>query len=92
MAYRITEKQLEAVCDLINRETNSPIAPYARIDSKLVAQIGNYHISHAYGGVCLHRMSNEHGGVSDVFTCGHSPKRELFERMHAYLAGMRDAA
>lgn len=92
MSNRITEKQLEAVCDLINRETGSPKAPWLKQDGKLVGQVGNYHISHAYGGVCLHRMSNEHGGVSDVFFCGHVPKRDLFERMHAFLTGMRHVA
>ena len=92
MSNRITEKQLQAVCDLINKETTSPMAPWVKnADGKLVGQIGNYHISHAYGGVCLHRMSNERGGVSDVFYCGHVPKRELFNQMHALLAGLAAA-
>jgi len=81
---RITESQLQAVVDRLNRITGSPMAPYA--DGK--AQIGNYHLSHAYGGVCLHRMHNEGGGVSCPIIGGHVPKRELYGLMQAYISGL----
>lgn len=85
---RITESQLQAVVDRLNRITGSPMAPYA--NGK--AQIGNYHISHAYGGVCLHRMHNEGGGVSCPLIGGHVTKRELLGLMHAYIAGIEGVA
>lgn len=85
---RITDKYLDAIVDRLNRITGSPAAPY--IDGK--AQVGNYHISHAYGGVCLHRMHNEGGGVSSPLSTGHIPKRELAGLMHAFIAGMEVAA
>ncbi len=90
MAERITDKHLQAVCDRINRITKSPMEPWALdpVKGKHVAQIGNYHISHAYGGVCLHRMVNEGGGVSSVLGYGHGTKRELYERMQAFIAGI----
>ncbi len=90
---RITEKDLQAVVDRINRITGSPMIPYARDDSigRHVAQIGNYHISHTYGGVCLHRMVTTGGGVSSVLGGGHVPKRDLYDRMHAYLAGLEES-
>jgi hypothetical protein len=81
---RITEKQLQALCDRINRATGSPMQPW--VDGK--AQIGNYHISFAYGGVNLERMHNEGGGVSCPIGMGHVPKRELWDRMQAYLSGL----
>lgn len=81
---RITESQLQAVVDRLNRVTGSPMAPY--VDGK--AQIGNYHLSHAYGGVCLHRMHNEGGGVSSPLSIGHVTKRELYGLIHAYLSGL----
>lgn len=81
---RITEKHLQAIVDRLNRLTGMPLAPY--IDGK--AQIGNYHLSHAYGGVALHRMYNESGGVSSPLSTGHIPKRELANLMHAYIAGI----
>ena len=93
MAERITDKHLHAVCDRINRITKSPMEPWALdpMKGKHVAQIGNYHISHAYGGVCLHRMVNESGGVSSPLGYGHIPKRELYERMHAFICGIESA-
>lgn len=81
---RITEKQLQAIIDRINTITINPAKPY--IDGK--AQIGNYHLSHSYGGVCLHRMHNESGGVSDTFQCGHVTKRALADRLYAFIAGI----
>ena len=81
---RITDKQLDAIADRLNKITNSPLKPY--IDGK--AQVGNYHISHAYGGVSLHRMHNDGGGVSEPLNCGHVPKRELANLMWAFIAGI----
>lgn len=87
---RITEKHLQAVVDRINTATKSPMQPYVKnADGRYVAQIGNYHLSHAYGGVSLHRMHNEGGSIEDVFGCGHVAKRELYNRLYAFMAGLR---
>lgn len=86
MTNRVTEKQLQAIVDRINTMTGSPLEPYA--NGK--AQIGNYHLSHAYGGVCLHRMHNEGGGVSSPLLVGHVTKRELANLMYAYICGLNE--
>ena len=39
----------------------------------------------------LHQMSNEGGGVSDVLRCGHQSKRELSNRLSAFIAGIETA-
>ena len=83
---RITRKQLEFFCERINNAKKTPAKPYERIDGSLVGQIGNYHLSGAYGGVCLHQTMTEGGGVRDVFSCGHVTKRDLYQMMRAYLA------
>ncbi len=89
---RITIKDLEAVCSRLNRVTGSPPFPWDQSeDGRNVAAVGNYHISRAYGGFCLHRMVNDGGGVSSPLSSGHIPARELCERMHAYLKGFEDA-
>jgi hypothetical protein len=89
---RITERDLEGLVGRINRMTKSPLTPYLKhADGKFTAWIGNYHISHAYGGVCLHRMVNEGGGVRDVLMCGHVPRRELYTAMHAYILGLEES-
>jgi hypothetical protein len=81
---RITDKQLNALCDYLNKITNSPLKPWA--DGR--AAVGNYHISHAYGGVCLHRHVNESGGVNCPLSHGHGTKRELYNQMQAFIKGL----
>lgn len=84
---RITDKQLDSLCAQLNKITNSPPAPWA--DGS--AAVGNYHISHAYGGVCLHRHVNEGGGITCPLSNGHGTKRELYNTMHAYIKGLSAA-
>jgi hypothetical protein len=85
---RITRKALEAVAARMNKATNSPAEPYTRNDEgKLIANVGNWHISGAYGGFSLQRMCNEGGGVHDVFGHGHMKARDLYDRMQAFLKG-----
>ena len=89
---RVTLTQLQVVIDRINRETDSPMQPYAPdTDGRQRAQVGNFHLSRAYGGFALHRIVNESGGVSSPLITGHIPARDLLGLMHAYLAGI-DAA
>ena len=90
---RITNAHLKAVVDRINRATKSPMEPWTkRSDGINQAQIGNYHLSEAYGGVSLHRMVSEGGGVSDVLGTGHVTKRDLANRMQAFLRGLESQA
>ena len=88
---RITRKNLEAAIDTLNRMTGSPSEPYRKEGEKWVANIDNFHISGAYGGVALHRMCNEGGGIRDIFQRGHMPMRELYELIHAYRKGIEFA-
>ena len=82
---RTTRKQLDFLCQRINSAKKTPAKPYEQIDGSLVGQIGNFHLSGAYGGVSLHQTMNDSGGVRDVFSCGHVTKRDLYNRMSAYL-------
>lgn len=92
---RITDKDLKAVVARINRVMGTPSEPYIKDDAtgRYVPQANCYHLSGAYGGVSLHKMSDEPGctGISDVFSCGHVPKRELYDRMQSFLAGVSAA-
>jgi hypothetical protein len=86
---RTSIKTLETLCQWINERTGSPLEPYTRDESgNLRANVGNYHLSGAYGGYCLHRMHNESGGVTTPLIHGHVPKRELETAMRAFLAGI----
>lgn len=85
---RINEKMLESLCDSINTIKNTPITPYSRDNGKFKANIGNYHLYFAYGSVALHKMTNEGGGVSEIF--GLTTKRDLYNQLHAFLKGARN--
>ena len=90
---RITQKHLETLADIINELTDSPKEPYS-VDTgngkhRMTANIGNFHISYAHGGACLHRMCTSGGGVSCPIENCHVPKRELFEKMHSFINGLR---
>ncbi len=81
---RITDKQLQVMIDRLNRITNNPSEPWTLDkDGRSRANIGNYHLSFAYGGVDAHRMTNTGGGCESL-TGGHGTRREL----EGYLRGM----
>jgi hypothetical protein len=86
---RITENQLQNLTDYINKITGSP-ADYRNKETGKI-NIGHFTLSHAYGGVCLHRLVNEGGGCSTPLTHGHVSKRELYEQMHSFIKGLEFA-
>ena len=91
MTNRITKRHLVGMIEALNKTTNSPLEPYTKgSDGTYHANIGNYHLSQAYGGYALYRMVNPGGGVNDIFSCGHTTARDLYNRIHAYLAALRD--
>ena len=89
----ITKAELQATVDRNNRMTNSPIDMYNRTEDEngkgiYKANIGNYHLSGAYGGYSLHRMDTDGGGITDVLGCGHLAKRDLYDRMQSFIRGL----
>ena len=91
MSTRVTVKDLESIVARINRITNNPLSAYTmESPGKYVAQVGNYHLSQAYGGVSLHQMVNTSGGVRDVLNCGHVAKKDLQRMMFSYIAGLQE--
>lgn len=85
---RITEKMLESLVERINTLTNSPQESSSRVDGKYCANVGNFHLYFAYGGVNLHRISNTGGGVSTPVGMGTRTKRELYNDMQAFIRGL----
>jgi hypothetical protein len=93
MTIRITEENLEGLCSEINRQTSSPLEPYSLgLDARYHPNAGCYHLSGAYGGRELVRMCKTGTGVTDVFGCGHVPKRDLYNRMRAFILGLEEAS
>lgn len=91
---RITQKDLKILVGRINKATNSPLASYTQNGKEgerkpgFTANINNYHLDYAYGGVQLAQMVNIHGGIRIISTSGLGTKRELYNWMQAFLAGM----
>ena len=85
---RITDKHLDGMVNRLNELTGNPDTSYTKIDGKLKANIGNYHVSGAYGGVELHQMMNEGGGVNVISRNGYGTKRQLYDFLTAFIAGI----
>ena len=85
---RISKKILQSRVETINCVLGMPDSPYTRTEDKFTANIGNFHLSQAYGGYCVNRMCNENGGVSTPIWAGHIPAREAYERICAFIAGL----
>lgn len=91
MRDRITRGMIQRQLDYLNSITNSPATPYGKDkDGRLIAHVGNFHLSRAYGGCCIHRMHNEGGGVSTPIpgVGGHIPMRECYDKLRAFIAGI----
>ena len=85
---RTTQKDLEYLVKRINEVTKSPTEQYTKDNptGRFWANVGNYHLDYAYGGVSLVRMVNQCGGIESISHHGHVPKRELYNWMQAFLA------
>lgn len=91
MSKQVTKNDLEAIVKRINLITKSPLDSWTKTsDGKFKSNVGNYHLDWAYGGVTLHRMDNESGGINDVIRCGYVSKKELQKLMFAYIAGVQE--
>jgi hypothetical protein len=90
MAYRITVKMLERQLEILNELTGNPLTPYSKnAEGKYKANIGNFHLSQAYGGCCVHQMCTEGGGVNTIPRhSGHVPKRECYDNLVAFIRGI----
>lgn len=87
---RISINQLRTLCDRINEVTGNALTPYTRENGKFKANIGNYNLSQAYGGVSLHRICTDGGGVDTPLGGYHRPKKELYYQMQSFLSGIEN--
>ncbi len=92
MSHRVTEKMLESCATRINVATGNPVDTFTKrkVNGSYQWRIGNFCLSHAYGGVALHQVSSKGGACRDVFRCGHVSKRQLWDLMQAYLTAHDD--
>jgi hypothetical protein len=88
---QITTSMLRKKIDFLNEITGNPLQPWVTTPNGTRAAVGNYHLSGAYGGYALHRHVTDGGGVTDIFSRGHMPKRELYDLICAYISGFETA-
>lgn len=84
-------KDLEQIIEQLNHLTKQPSTPWTRDDKakRMTANIGNYHLSRAYGGHQLHQMHTEGGGVTVPIYTGYTTKRELYNAISYFIAGIK---
>ncbi len=88
---RVSLKDLESLVLRINEATSNPIEPYTKQkDEKYKTNIGNYHLSGAYGGWQLQRMHNKSGGVSTPLGGGFNTKREMYDKLYSFYLGLNE--
>jgi hypothetical protein len=58
------------------------------VDGKSVANVGNFHLSSAYGGVALVQMVGSSGGISMPLMQGHTTKRDCYDQVYAFIKGI----
>ncbi len=91
----VTLKDLDNVCEHLNRLTKSPLTRFTKTPNgetgqhNMVSNPLHFYIDRAYGGNKLVRVYNEGGGVVDVSPCGYVSKRECYELAQAIIAGVR---
>ncbi len=92
MTDRITVKRhLEPMVARLNHLTGNPLTPWTRNgNGTITANIGNYHLSQAYGGCQVQQMLGEGGGVTCPLTSGHVPKRVCYDTLHAFIRGIEE--
>ena len=87
MSTRITEKDLKYLVERINEITHQPTETWKRIGFG-GANIGNYHLDFAYGGVRLQQITNEGGGITCPLGLSYLTKRELSYKLTAFISGL----
>ena len=85
---RITSKHLIGQVNRLNKVTNSPLEPNSVKNGVKSANIGHYYIDIGYVGVSLERIVKANGAAEDIFRNGHMSKRQLYDRIDAYLLGI----
>lgn len=88
MSNRTTNAELEGLVNRLNRITGNEQSTYTETaDGKFTSNIGNYHLDYAYGGVKLVQMINAGGGIRTI-TQGYESKRNCYQQIAAYIAGI----
>lgn len=82
---QITMEMLRRLALQINKATNSPTEMWP--GTGIGMSDNHYYVDYGSGGARLERVDGR--GGHNVLSCGYLPKRELFNRIQAFLEGVR---
>lgn len=82
MSQRITEADLAIKLRRLNEIVFDRKVPPEHF------AVGKFHLYSAYGKWQLHQCKSTGGQVDDVLRCGLLTKRELYEKMDAFISGI----
>ena len=88
---RITINQVESLVDQLNQIAGENPKPYDTTKTKNRANVGTYVLDGAYGGWQLARICNEYGAQSQPIGGGYDSKREIWEKIRAFIRGFEAA-
>tara|TARA_R110002020_G_scaffold393414_1_gene603675 strand:- start:387 stop:647 length:261 start_codon:yes stop_codon:yes gene_type:complete len=86
MKTRITLSDLANRLSDLNELKGTPSKPYSPSNTGIKSNVGNFHLSQAYGGCNVHQMVNDGGGIKEPAGGGHVTKRECLERINSLFA------
>ena len=86
--HRTSITTLRALALELNCLTKSPVT-YFQAGYQALTNVGHWRIDEGHGGVCLERVTNETGGVSCPLWLGNIPKLDAYNRIRAFIAGIR---
>ena len=90
---RTTTRHIELLIKQLNELTHNPTETNYLLTTnqgrKLCWNIGNYFLDSAYGGYDLVQVINEGGGITKPLYGGYVSKRELYNKLTAYINGVR---
>ncbi len=90
MTTRITDKHLKGIIQRINTLLGVSTEAYTKDEQtgKLKANIGTWYLTGAYGGVSVYEIVNIGGGVTTPLGGGYVTKRELYNKLSAFITGL----
>lgn len=89
MTQRITTAMLESQIKYLNELVGANTEPYTKQpDGKIVANIGTYYLSGAYGGWCLDLLVSQSGACGTTLNTGYVPKKELYYAIRSFIRGI----
>lgn len=92
MSHTFTKEDVQAAINALNRRNGFPPGAklWETIDGKQVSKVGFYH-SWYDGGMKLVCTTNDRGGHRSVLKLQAKSKREFYNLIWAYIAGLDDA-